>query len=367
MSELRHNPITRQWVIVAENRGARPQDLVVQQIVQDTGHCPFCEGHEESTPGEVMALRRSESQPNQPGWHVRVVPNKYPAVEAVLATTTTEPPNPSPLSATADARPRGEGVRVPSIGVHEIIIESPRHLTSVAQLSDGHFADVIDVYRQRLTELRRGGQFSDAVLFKNSGAGGGATLAHLHSQLVALRHVGGESIGRLAAVGEGISVQHSREPIFADRTPTFRELTQQFGICPLCIATKDQSSGHGHSFVLRSENFTVFCPFASRFAYEMWVVPREHMPRFEDTKPEILPELARLLRAVLVKLEATVKSSAYNYIIHTAPFDTAGANHYHWHIEILPRLSNLAGFELGTGCFINTVSPERAAAALREA
>jgi UDPglucose--hexose-1-phosphate uridylyltransferase len=99
----------------------------------------------------------------------------------------------------------------------------------------------------------------------------------------------------------------------------------------------------------------------------MWVIPREHLPRFEDTSLEILPELAQLLRAALVKLEATVKSSAYNYIIHTAPFDTTGANHYHWHIEILPRLSNLAGFELGTGCFINTVSPERAAAALRDA
>jgi UDPglucose--hexose-1-phosphate uridylyltransferase len=234
---------------------------------------------------------------------------------------------------------------LPGVGIHEIVIESPRHLTSVAQLSDAEFAEVIGVYGERLTALRRAGRFTGAVLFKNSGAGGGATLAHLHSQLVAVA---------------------ADQPIFADRMPAFRELAKQSGNCPLCAAARDQSTD-GHSLVLRSEHFLAFCPFASRFAYEMWVAPREHLPRFEETSPEILPELAQLLRAVLVKLEATVKSSAYNYIIHTAPFDTPGTNHYHWHIEILPRLSHLAGFELGTGCFINTVSPERAAAALRDA
>src|SRR5262245_17061859 len=172
MSELRHNPITRQWVIVAENRGARPQDLVVQQVIQDTAHCPFCEGHEECTPAEVLALRSSESRPNQPGWRVRVVPNKYPAVEASPGSTI--------------AREHDGQMLLPGLGVHEIIIESPRHLTSVTQLTDAQFTDVIDVYRQRLAELRRCSQFTDAILFKNSGAGGGATLAHLHSQLVAL-------------------------------------------------------------------------------------------------------------------------------------------------------------------------------------
>jgi UDPglucose--hexose-1-phosphate uridylyltransferase len=324
MSELRHNPITRQWVIVAENRRARPQDLVVQQVIQDTAHCPFCEGHEQGTPGEVLAVRGSDSRPNEPGWRVRVVPNKYPAVGREIAFAGTE------------------ALRLPGVGVHEIVIESPRHLTSVTQLSDEEFADVIGVYRQRLADLRRTRRFSGAVLFKNSGAGGGATLAHLHSQLVALA---------------------ADEPVFADRTPAFRELAQRSGKCPLCTAATDRCTD-GHSFVSQSENFLAFCPFASRFAYEMWVVPREHSPRFEEN--ELLPELAGLLRAAIVKLEATVKSSAYNYIVHTAPFDTPGTNHYHWHIEILPRLSNLAGFELGTGCFINTVSPERAAAALRD-
>jgi UDPglucose--hexose-1-phosphate uridylyltransferase len=329
MSELRHNSITRQWVIVAENRGARPQDLVVQQVIQDTAHCPFCEAHEESTPGEVLALRSSESRPNEPGWRVRVVPNKFPAVDA------------APQSTTGGEH---DGHRIlPGVGVHEIIIESPQHLTSVTQLTDEQFTDVIDVYRQRLAELRCCGQFSDAVLFKNSGAGGGATLAHLHSQLVAL---------------------NSNQSIFTDRTPAFREYAEEFGTCPLCTAAN--KSADDARLVAQSEHFLALCPFASRFAYEMWLVPREHRPQFEEMDATMFPELAQLLRAVLVKLEATVKSSAYNYIIHTAPFDTSGTNHYHWHIEILPRLSSLAGFELGTGCFINTVSPEHAAELLRD-
>jgi len=328
MSELRHNPITGQWVIVAENRGARPQDLVVQQIIQDTAHCPFCEGHEQSTPAEVFALRSPESRANERGWRVRVVPNKFPAVGAA-----------SPQTGLSSAGfERYDTTMLPGLGVHEIIIESPRHLTSVAQLEDGQFVEVLYVYRNRLAVLRKLPQFSNLVLFKNSGAGGGATLAHLHSQLVALC---------------------ADRSIYADRSPALREA----GNCPLCATIETDSQ----RLVAKSERFLAVCPFASRFAYEIWVVPRQHLPRFEETAPELLPELAQLLRSVLVKLEATVKSSAYNYIIHTAPFDTAGANHYHWHIEILPRLSNLAGFELGTGCFINTVSPERAAAALRDA
>jgi UDPglucose--hexose-1-phosphate uridylyltransferase len=327
MSELRHNPITRQWVIVAENRGARPQDLVVQQVIQDTAHCPFCEGHEEGTPGEVLALRSPESRANECGWRVRVVPNKYPAVGAA-----------SPQADSSSAGFERDDITVlPGLGVHEIIIESPRHLTTVTQLSVAQFAEVLTVYRDRLAALRNSGQFSNAVVFKNSGAGGGATLAHLHSQLVALC---------------------ADRSIYADRSPALRES----GDCPLCATIETDSQ----RLVTKSEHFLAFCPFASRFAYETWIIPRQHLPRFEETASEILPELARLLRAVLVKLEATVKSSAYNYIIHTAPFDTTGANHYHWHIEILPRLSNLAGFELGTGCFINTVSPEHAAAALRD-
>ncbi|HEY2761863.1 MAG TPA: HIT domain-containing protein, partial [Pirellulales bacterium] len=121
------------------------------------------------------------------------------------------------------------------------------------------------------------------------------------------------------------------------------------------------------SIVAVTPNFLAFCPFAARLAYETWIIPRQHVAHFDAIAPETLSELASLLRMVLVKLERIVKLSAYNYIVHTAPFDTTGSDHYHWHIEILPRTTSLAGFELGTGCYINTVLPERAATVLREA
>jgi UDPglucose--hexose-1-phosphate uridylyltransferase len=336
MSELRHNLITRQWVIVAENRGSRPQDLVVQQVIQDTAHCPFCEGHEDCTPGEVLALRSSESRPNEPGWRVRVVPNKYPALEEGIASC-------SPTKSSS-AIEEGLGLRLPGNGLHEIVIESPEHLASVTQLDGQHFADVLEVYRRRLSALRNSRRFRAAILFKNGGIAAGATLAHVHTQLLA------------------ISIS---EPVWLDRALEFQRHAESTGNCLLCQTLRSEFDGQVR-IVNWDDNFTAFCPFASRFPYETWIVPNMHASHFDQLSSQEVAELADVFRAVLVKLEATVKSSAYNYIIHTAPFDTTSANHYHWHIEILPRRSNLAGFELGTGCFINTVSPEHAAAALRD-
>jgi UDPglucose--hexose-1-phosphate uridylyltransferase len=234
---------------------------------------------------------------------------------------------------------------VSGLGIHEIVIESPRHLESITQLSDDQVAEVLDTYRQRLTVLRQAKKYHSAVIFKNGGPSAGATLVHLHSQLMALE-IGGPAIG--------------------DRLPRFQSYAEHFGQCPLC-QTLSQMDSDQQFIVAATPNFVAYCPFASRFAYEMWIAPRQHAGDFDATGTETLFELSGLLRAVLVKLERIVKLPAYNYIVHTAPFDTSGSDHYHWHIEILPRTTSLAGFELGTGCYINTVPPERAATALREA
>jgi UDPglucose--hexose-1-phosphate uridylyltransferase len=335
MQQFRQNPITGQWVILAENRGGRPQEVDIQQIVRPQSVCPFCEGHEERTPDEVFAIRAQDSKPNGPGWRVRVVPNKYPALEA-------EEINPSPQPSPT----RGEGAgKLPAAGVHEIVIESPRHLESITQLSDGQVAEILEAYRQRLTALRQTKKYHAAVIFKNGGPAAGSTLVHLHSQLMALR-IGGPAIG--------------------DRLLRFQSHAERFGQCPLC-QTLGQMGGDDQWVVAATPNFVAYCPFASRFAYEMWIAPRQHAAHFNTAGAEDMSELSGLLRTVLVKLERIVKLPAYNYIVHTAPFDTSGSDHYHWHIEILPRTTSLAGFELGAGCYINTVPPERAAAALREA
>jgi UDPglucose--hexose-1-phosphate uridylyltransferase len=332
MPEFRRNPITGQWVILAANRGARPQEMVVEHIAADRTNCPFCEGREKTTPGEVLALRPPGSAADSPGWQVRVVPNKFPALDPVQSTWL------------ADSQLSPVDV-FPGDGLHEVIVEAPIHLNSVTQLNDLQFADVLGVYRQRLAALKESKTYRQTLLFKNAGPSAGATLSHIHSQLIATT---------------------AQPRAFADRSAQFRLHAENHGVCVGCKMV-DEAIADATRLVAQSPNFAAFCPFASRFAYETWIMPRQHRSHFGETQPESLPELAALFREVLVKLERIVKLPAYNYIIHTAPFDTAAPDHYHWHIEILPRIANLAGFELGTGCFINTVPPEQAAAALREA
>jgi UDPglucose--hexose-1-phosphate uridylyltransferase len=338
MSELRRNPVTGQWVILAENRADRPQEFVFQEIPLRDFQCPFCEGQEHRTPGETLAIRNAGSERDGLGWRVRVVPNKFPVLEAGVEgrSNAVFPPHPDPL-------PRGEGEVLPGIGLHEIVIESPRHLTTVTQLTAGELADVLSAYRRRLGELVREKTFAQATLFKNSGSMGGATLSHVHSQLVAT--------GATSA-------------ILIDRGPAFQRYAAKHGQCPICQEALGVAEREGR-VIAATQHFVAYSPLAPRFAYETWIVPREHRANFQEIDASWLPELAGLFRQTLVKLEAIVKLPAYNYIVHTAPFDSARANHYHWHIEILPRITNLAGFELGSGCFINAVYPEKAAATLR--
>ncbi|HZZ30189.1 MAG TPA: DUF4931 domain-containing protein [Pirellulales bacterium] len=341
MSDFRRNPITGQWVIIAENRAQRPQQVEVQQVVRADVACPFCEGCEHSTPSEVFALRAAGSQPNGPGWRVRVVPNKYPALEASASSAA----NLNREIIPPQSKPDEPIDRAAAAGRHEIIIESPRHLCSVAELNDAQFTEVVEVYHQRLATLRQSKQFRSAVIFKNGGPSAGATLAHVHSQLMAFEN---------------------NSPQFGDRLSNFQSYYEQQGSCPVCDMSCEVSIDP-RRLVAQTSNFVAYCPFASRHAYETWIVPLAHASHFDAQAVESLPELAALLRAVLVKLQRIVKLPAYNYILHTAPFDTVVNGHYHWHIEILPRTSNLAGFELGTGCYINAVLPEQAAAELRKA
>jgi len=339
MTEFRRNPITGQWVIIAANRGARPQETVVGHVPSTNRECPFCEGRESVTPGEVLALRDPNSAADDPGWRVRVVPNKYPALDAAM------PDRSSKAHAVGRVDNGWHADIAPGDGLHDVVIESPTHLTSVVELTENQFADVLEVYRRRMSDVRRQGDFRNVVLFKNAGASAGATLTHLHSQMIAAR--------------QGPS-------IFADRTPFFRLHFELHGGCPACEIERGLLA-QPDMMLARSQNFVAFCPFASRFPYETWIMPRQHRSHFGDMEPDRLGELAAVFRGVLVKLERIVKLPAYNYIIHTAPFDTAAPDHYHWHIEILPRIANLAGFELATGCFINTVPPDQAATALGEA
>ncbi len=258
------------------------------------GPCPFCPGHEAETPPEAFAVRDTH------GWQLRVVPNKFPAVR---------PDTPE------------------AFGFHEVVVECPDHLANPTELSDTQFANVFTAYRERLLHYSADPRIESVSIFKNVGAEAGASLDHLHSQLVALPFV----------------PDALREELRSPR-------------CHFCEMIEPAR------LVVESENFRIVCPFAPRFAYETWVLPKDHEPRFETISD--VAELATLMKRVLVALDRVLHFPAYNWFLHTAP--RGQWPRFHWHVELIPRLSRVAGFEWGSGVFINDVFPERAARDLRD-
>ena len=317
------------WVIVAENRAGRPHDFKSGPRKRTGRFCSFCEGNEEHTPAEILALREPGSEPNRKGWRVRVVANKFPALE---------------IEGNLGNRDEGLHEMMPGIGAHEVIIESPRHITSTSELAEDELGEVLCVYRDRLLNLKRDRRLAYGMVFKNVGPAAGASLEHLHSQLIATPIV-------------PINVWEEM-----DGSLKFYDCR---GRCVYCEMIQRELECKKR-IVFETSGFVAFCPFASRFGFETWILPKSHSSRYENTDKDDLMELSVVLKRVIEKLETALEKPAYNYIIHTAPFDTDEVGHYHWHIEIMPRITKVAGFEWGTGFYINPTAPESAAAALRE-
>lgn len=330
MSELRRDAISDRWVIVAENRADRPDDYAG---FASPHRCPFCKGHEDDTP-HAIATYYSPGKHAPADWQVRVVPNKYPAV--------------SPAGTNGKTRPQVNGLSYlhmaqEGTGVHEVVIESPEHVLSLSDLSLQQAGLVFVSYRDRLADLRRDPGLAYALIFKNVGAAGGASLEHVHSQLIATAFVPTEVRRELAAA---------------------EQFFQRKGQCCFCALLQEELAA-GLRVVAESPQFVAVCPFAGRFPYETWVLPRQHQSRFDESTEAELAELSRLMHDLVGRIERALGRCAYNYLIHTEPFDTSRLDHYHWHIEILPRITRTAGFEWGAGCYINPVPPEEAAVVLR--
>jgi len=328
MPDLRKDPIVGRWVIVAKSRAKRPHDFGAEETLRQGAFCPFCRGAEQHTPGEILAYREAGTQPDEPGWRVRVVPNKFPALEIE-----------------GDLQKRGDGMydRMRGVGAHEVVIESPEHLVTTADLSEPQLAEVFAAYRDRLLDLKRDPRLVYGMIFKNVGAGAGASLEHTHSQLI---------------VTPIVPIAVSEELTGA------REYFGYRGRCVFCDMI-EQELRDGRRIVLDTPGCVAFCPFASRFPFETWILPKPHDSHYEQISPRGTEEIAQITRRVMAKIESALDRPAYNYIIHTAPFDTVALEHYHWHIEIIPRLTRTAGFEWGTGFYINPVPPEEAAEFLR--
>ncbi len=329
MPELRKDPIVGRWVIISTERAKRPMETTQTIDRLESGYCPFCEGNEDDTTKEILAYRQRNTQPNAPGWRVRVVPNKFPA-----------------LKIEGDLQKRGEGIydKMNGVGAHEVIIECPFHEASMANFSEDRIREILWVYRDRLVDLKRDPRLVYGLIFKNVGAAAGASLEHSHSQLVVTPIV-------------PINVQQEMDGA--------REFFGYRGRCIYCDMIHQESDAEKR-IVLDTPNFLAFCPFAARFPFETWVVPKSHQSHFENIQRIEIEEFGTVIKTLLMKMEFALEKPAYNYVIHTSPLDVQPLPHYHWHMEIIPRLTRVAGFEWGTGFYINPVPPEDAAAYLRD-
>jgi len=330
LPELRKDPITGRWVIIATDRPRRPGDFSREHVVaKGIGVCPFCAGNERLTPPEVLAYRHS-GRPNEPGWTLRVVPNKFPA-----------------LRIEGELKREGEGIydKMNGVGAHEVIIETPEHRISLGELSEKAVEDLFWAARDRIVDLKKDKRLRYVILFKNHGEAAGASLEHTHSQSIALPVV---------------PKRVQEEIDGARRYYEFRER------CIYCDKLR-QESATASRVVIETDQVIVLCPFAPRFPFETWIVPRQHLSHFEETTVAIMQRFAWAVRTTIRKLEKVLENPPYNFVIHTAPLQEPEMAHYHWHLEIIPKLTRVAGFEWGTGFYINPTPPEEAAQFLRDA
>lgn len=332
MPELRQDIVTGRWVVVATDRAMRPLDFLKEVEIQPApihdDACPFCAGQEIMTPLELFAIRAAGTEPNTPGWRVRVVPNKFPAFEKGEPIKDSEPMSP----------------RRPAVGSHEVIIHSPRHDLSLALMSTEEIALVLRVYRQRYHVNSADQEVRYVHIIVNQGPESGASLEHPHSQLFGVPLVPPLIQQELA----GASWFHTKKEK-----------------CVFC-SLLEMESRLGDRVVYQTEGFIALAPFASRFPFEVWVLPRKHEESFERVTDPELNELAVMLKEVLGRFHEGLQDPSYNAYLHTSPCDGTPYPFYHWHIELMPRLTTLGGFEFGTSMMINITTPEHVAAFLRE-
>jgi len=341
MSELRKDIIGGRWVIIAAERSRRPDDFRPKnetRKVEAGKFCPFCPGNENKTPPEVFAIRKKGTLPDQSGWLVRVVPNKFPAL----------------VRGDAPALNRSENglfFWMEGIGVHEVIIETPDHHREMADLTLAQIEKILETYRQRITEIQAEKQYRYLHLFKNKGPEAGASLAHPHSQLIATP----------------IVPKRIQEELRSSK-----ELKEKFGQCIFCHLIEEELK-KGERVVYENEHFCVVTPFAPRFPFELRLYPLRHSAWFSEIKENEIKSLARTMKFLLGRLKEVLSDPPYNFYIHQGPNPNSArdcpdglAEYYHWHLEIIPVLSRVAGFEWGTGFYINPISPEASAGFLRK-
>ncbi len=328
MSELRQNLITKEWVIITTERAQRPHELAAHVTPKErppahVNDCPFCAGNEKMTERETFRVS------SEGGWKVRVVANKYPA-----------------LSPDGESKRTTKGIyrSMTGIGVHEVIIESPRHDLTIGLMPPADVTDILRAYLHRYREVRKDPRVEAIIIFKNHGEGAGTSLGHPHSQLAATPVVPNQIRSRIE-----------------DSIRYFDET----GECIFCRTLREELLAR-ERIVLESEHFVAFVPYAALSPFHMWIFPRRHQSSFDMIYDSELENLAAILRSILARLYHGLNNPDFNYSIRSIPIRDQHTTYFHWYLAIIPRVSRTAGFELGSGMFINTSLPEESAKFLRD-
>lgn len=328
MSELRKDPIVGRWVIISTERGNRPSDWTNEPTLKVSGFCPFCPGNEENTPNEILAIRSLTDEKNVAGWKVRVVPNKFPA-----------------LQIEGELAPKGEGNydMMNGVGAHEVVIETPDHAYDFADLSEEHICEVLEVFRKRILDLKNDIRFKYILIFKNHGVSAGASLEHSHSQVIAT------------------PIIPKRVTEELDGSRHFYEFKER---CIYCDIIQQERRARKR-VISQNDNFIIVAPYAPRFPYESWILPVKHYSHFENMPNAMYRSFAKPIKEILQRINQALGYPPYNFILHTSPIQEPELPEYHWHLEIIPKLTKVAGFEWGSGFYINSTPPEVAAEHLR--
>jgi UDPglucose--hexose-1-phosphate uridylyltransferase len=329
MPEIRHNIITREWVIIATERARRPEDFAKanprrSEVAPHVATCPFCPGNEAMTPPETFRL------PGNGDWQVRLIPNKFSALDA-----------------------KGELVRkssglkriISGVGRHEVIIESPAHNKTLATLAKNEFELVMESYRRAYEHVTADPRVAHATVFRNHGERAGSSLEHPHSQIVGTPII---------------------PPQVRDRMENALRFYDETGDCIFCSLMTDELMDD-ERIIAQSEHFVAFLPFAALTPFHLWIYPLRHTSTFLEATDAEMADLSKLLRKILRKVYFSLDNPDYNLSVRTPPREASGLRYYHWYLSIIPRVTRVAGFEIGSGMFINVALPEKSAEFLRHA
>ncbi|MCD6578793.1 galactose-1-phosphate uridylyltransferase [bacterium] len=317
-SEIRKDPVMGRWVIINKDPGYIPDlnEKIVRPEKKD--NCPFCAGNETMTPEEIISISLNDHDP----WSIRIVPNKYPA-----------------LNGNQNLSKEGIGIfdKMTGYGFHEVVIESPQHKNSLSDLSKEHVFNIFRIIKKRILELKDQKDIKYILVFKNEGSSAGASIEHSHLQLI----------------GTPIVPKRVQEEL--DGSKFYYDYKKR---CIFCDILKEEHGSKGERIIYENENMISISPYAARFPFETWILPKSHASHFENSSDEILMDLSEVLLFYLKALDKNLINPHYNMILHNSPVKEGTEKHYHWHIEIIPKIKKIAGFEWGTGFYINPISPE---------